>query len=57
CWPHPAHDGRLIVLIDGALPPTAAGEAPLAGIGDLYVGAVAGRGQPAIDRLFGSDWR
>ncbi|HYE04612.1 MAG TPA: hypothetical protein VEL07_03745 [Planctomycetota bacterium] len=57
CWPHPALDGRLIVLIDGSLPQTAPGAAPLAGIGDLHVGAVGGRGAPAIDRLFSSDWR
>ncbi len=57
CWPHPAQDGRLLVLIEGGLPPSAPGEPPLAGIGDLYVGPGPGERLPAIDRLFTSDWR
>ncbi|MBA3683954.1 MAG: hypothetical protein H0W72_01760 [Planctomycetes bacterium] len=57
CWPHPADDGRLLVVLDGALPPVEDGGLPLTGLGDLWLGPVPGETNPALRRLFASDWR
>ncbi len=55
CWPHPAGDGRLLVVIDG-LPPLGEG-LPLAGLPDLVIGGTVGQPAPAVWKLFGNDWK
>jgi len=55
-WPHPAHDGRLLVIIDGA-PAWAGRGLPLAGLPDLAVGPAPGATRATLRRLFASDWR
>ena len=55
-WPHPAHDGRLLVVLDGA--PSWDGRGlPLAGLPDLAVGPAPESTRPTLRRLFASDWR
>ncbi len=59
-WPHPALDGRLLVVLDGALMPgrqAGAGEPPLNGLPDLVIGGEAPGQPPALEQLFGCDWR
>lgn len=55
-WPHPAHDGRLLVILDGGPSWTATG-LPLAGLPDLLVGGRNAGDPPAVQRTFGNDWR
>lgn len=55
-WPHPAHDGRLLVILDGRAAWSAQG-LPLAGLPDLLVGGLGVDDQPAVLRTFGNDWR
>ena len=59
-WPHPAHDGRLLVVIDGALPvgSHAGGSTlPLAGLPDLAIGGDAPAAPLVVERFFDSSWR
>ncbi|HEX3132339.1 MAG TPA: hypothetical protein VHX44_02020, partial [Planctomycetota bacterium] len=54
--PPPAHDGRLLVVLDGR----AAGREnglPLAGLPDLVIGGEQPGDPPALQRTFGNDWR
>ena len=53
CQPHPANDGRLLVILDGAPAWTGSG-LPLAGAPDLVLGPPE---QPLMRRLFSNDWR
>jgi hypothetical protein len=55
-WPHPAHDGRLLVILDGRPAWSAAG-LPLAGLPDLLIGGAAADDPPAVALTFGNDWR
>ncbi len=55
CWPHPAGDGRLLVVIAGQ-PPLGDG-LPLAGLPDLVIGGTAAEPEPAVWKLFGNDWK
>lgn len=55
-WPHPAADGRLLIVLDGAVSWRADGSLPLAGLPDLVVGGERGQ-PPAVWRLFGNDWK
>lgn len=54
-WPHPAADGRLLVVLDGA-PAWGAEGPPLAGLPDLVVGAAAADG-PALSVTMDGAWR
>jgi hypothetical protein len=59
-WPHPAHDGRLLVVLDGALPASKRAGAcgmPLAGLGDLVVGGDSPGTPPVVERLFSQAWK
>jgi pimeloyl-ACP methyl ester carboxylesterase len=56
-WPHPAGDGRLLVVLDGGTSWKNDGSLPLAGLSDLVIGATAQNQPPVIMRLFNSDWR
>jgi hypothetical protein len=59
-WPHPALDGRLLVVLDGALVrgrQTGAAQAPLNGLPDLVIGGETPGHAPALEKLFGCDWR
>jgi hypothetical protein len=56
CWPHPAKDGRLLVILDGR-PAWTANGLPLAGLPDLLIGGLQPEDPPAVERLFGNDWR
>ena len=56
CWPHPAHDGRLLVILDGA-PAWSENGLPLAGLPDLVIGSQAAGGPPLLSRTFSCDWR
>jgi hypothetical protein len=53
CWPHPADDGRLLVILDGS-PVWSDDGLPLAGLPDLVLGPVD---RPLVWKLFGNDWR
>ena len=55
-WPHPAHDGRLLVILDGG-PSWNDKGLPLAGLPDLLVGGRSANDPPAVLRTFGNDWR
>jgi pimeloyl-ACP methyl ester carboxylesterase len=64
-WPHPANDGRLLIILDGA-PLEARGNStgasmPLADYPDLVIGraptANPGSPEETVFRLFDSDWR
>lgn len=55
CWPHPAADGRLLVVLDGA-PAWSETGLPLAGLGDLFIGPASPNGRPLVDRRFGNEW-
>jgi len=55
-WPHPAHDGRLLVILDGR-PAWRAEGLPLAGLPDLVIGGELADDPPALQRTFGNDWR
>lgn len=55
-WPHPAHDGRLLVILDGSASWKSTG-LPLAGLPDLLVGGRNANDPPAVQRTFGNDWR
>lgn len=55
-WPHPAHDGRLLVILDGRPAWTATG-LPLAGLPDLLISGPTPEDPPAVLRTFGNDWR
>jgi hypothetical protein len=59
CWPHPAFDGRLLVILDGGPAWTLArgwreGDLPLHGLPDLVVG---GDSVPPVWSLFDHAWR
>jgi hypothetical protein len=59
-WPHPALDGRLLVVLDGALVrgrQLGAGQPPFNGLPDLIIGGENPTQAPAIETLFGCDWR
>jgi hypothetical protein len=53
-WPHPAQDGRLLVVLDGA-PSWRDVGLPLAGPDDLLI--VPASGGPGVQATFGNDWR
>jgi hypothetical protein len=55
-WPHPAHDGRLLVILDGRAAWRADGM-PLAGLPDLVIGGEQAEDPPALQRTFSNDWR
>lgn len=55
-WPHPAADGRLLVVLDGA-PAWSAEGPPLAGLPDLVVGAAAPGDGPALRVTMDGAWR
>ena len=55
-WPHPAHDGRLLVVLDGA-PAWGLRGLPLAGLPDLALGPGPDSTRPTLRRLFACDWR
>jgi len=55
-WPHPAHDGRLLVILDGRPAWTEQG-LPLAGLPDLLVSGRDAEDPPAVLRTFGNTWR
>jgi hypothetical protein len=55
-WPHPAHDGRLLVVLDGR-PAWSAQSLPLAGLPDLLISGRDAEDPPAVLRTFGNDWR
>lgn len=55
-WPHPAHDGRLLVILDGR-PAWSSTGLPLAGLPDLLISGLAPDDPPAVLRTFGNDWR
>jgi hypothetical protein len=54
-WPHPAHDGRLLVILDGVF--AWRGGLPLAGLPDLVIGGEQPDDPPAVFRLFDGEWR
>lgn len=59
-WPHPAHDGRLLVVLDGALPlgkAPSAGCMPLAGLPDLVVAGETPGSPPLLEKLFDGEWK
>jgi hypothetical protein len=59
-WPHPAHDGRLLVVLDGAPAWRDQGRlrgVPLAGLPDLVVGGEHPGDPPALQKLFDNRWR
>jgi len=56
CWPHPAHDGRLLVVLDGA-PAWSGTDLPLSGLPDLVIGPPAAGGESLLSRTFSCDWR
>jgi hypothetical protein len=55
-WPHPAHDGRLMVILDGRAAWREDG-LPLAGLPDLVIGGEQAEDPPALQRTFSNDWR
>jgi hypothetical protein len=55
-WPHPADDGRLLVILDGR-PSWATTGLPLAGLPDLVISGVATDEPPALSFTFSNDWR
>lgn len=55
-WPHPADDGRLMVVLDGA-PAWATSGLPLAGLPDLLVGGSGLESRPAMRLLADGAWR
>ncbi len=55
-WPHPAADGRMLVILDGR-PAWRATGLPLAGLPDLFIGGMRSEDPPAVERTFGNDWR
>ena len=55
-WPHPANDGRLMVILDGKPAWRNAG-LPLEGLPDLMVGGLQADDRPEIQRTFNNDWR
>lgn len=55
-WPHPVHDGRLLVILDGR-PAWGAQGLPLAGLPDLLVSGREAEDPPAVLRTFDNDWR
>lgn len=55
-WPHPAYDGRLMVILDGRAAWRANG-LPLAGLPDLVIGGEQAEDSPALQRTFSNDWR
>ncbi|MBA3698816.1 MAG: hypothetical protein H0W78_08175 [Planctomycetes bacterium] len=55
-WPHPAHDGRLLVILDGR-PAWNAQGLPLAGLPDLLISGPAQEDPPAVERTFDNEWR
>jgi hypothetical protein len=54
-WPHPAHDGRLLVILDGR-PAWSARGLPLAGLPDLFVGGLRDEDQPPVWRWLDNAW-
>lgn len=65
-WPHPADDGRLLVVLDGAPAWTINGRAqvgtpptglPLAGLPDLLIGGSGTEDGPAVRLLADGAWR
>jgi hypothetical protein len=55
-WPHPANDGRLLVILDGR-PAWKSPGLPLAELPDLLVGGATAEAPPAVLRTFTNDWR
>ncbi len=55
-WPHPANDGRLLVILDGR-PAWKATGLPLAELPDLLIGGATVDAPPAVLRTFTNDWR
>jgi hypothetical protein len=55
-WPHPANDGRLMVILDGK-PAWRNTGLPLEGLPDLLVGGLQTDDRPEIQRTFNNDWR
>jgi electron transfer flavoprotein alpha subunit len=56
CWPHPAKDGRLLVILDGQ-PSWSVSDLPLAGLPDLFIGGKRIEDPPALLRSFDNLWR
>lgn len=55
-WPHPAHDGRLLVILDGR-PAWRNQGLPLAGLPDLVIGGKQPEDPSAMALTFGNDWK
>ncbi len=55
-WPHPAHDGRLLVILDGR-PAWRSHGLPLADLPDLFIGGPQAEDPPAVELTYGNDWR
>jgi hypothetical protein len=55
-WPHPANDGRLLVILDGK-PAWRNTGLPLQGLPDLIIGGIEPNDPPAVQRTFTNDWR
>ena len=55
-WPHPANDGRLLVILDGK-PAWQSTGLPLQGLPDLVIGGIEPNAPPAVQRAFTNDWR
>jgi len=65
CWPHPAQDGRLLVILDGRAVWRRDGSLPLSGLPDLHLQTVHSAGTedaegaavPQHSELFDQHWR
>lgn len=55
-WPHPANDGRLLVILDGR-PAWSADTLPLLGLPDVIVGGTAQGDPPLVQHTFDNAWR
>ena len=55
-WPHPANDGRVLLVLDGS-PRWLQPGLPLATVPDLALGRMASENEPKIWRNFSNDWR
>jgi hypothetical protein len=55
-WPHPAHDGRMLVILDGS-PRWQQPGLPLATVPDLAIGGLTADDENALWRDFSTAWR
>ncbi len=55
-WPHPANDGRVLLILDGS-PRWLQPGLPLATVPDLALGSMASESEPELWRNFSNDWR